>query len=145
MYNENGLVQLISMGHLIRLKWVKTMPTAAQNYNCMCKRMITMYTMRKYMVQTISMHSFRVCLQAYIFLSLHQLTYYILGQKRNAAYKTYILYGVYFINLSQTIFYSLSADSWIMSSWGCPGYHCHRTKLIQQFKPTFLSILTSRH
>ena len=70
---------------------------------------------------------------------------YTLGQKRNAAYKTYILYGVYFINLSQTICHSLSADSWIMSSWGCPGYHCHRTKLIQQFKATFLSILTSRH
>ena len=37
----------------------------------------------------------------------------------------------------------LSADSWIMSSWGCPSYHCHRTKLIYQFKPMFLSILVS--
>ena len=27
-----------------------------------------------------------------------------------------------------------------MSSWGCTSYHCHRTKLIQQFKPTFFSI-----
>ena len=53
---------------------------------------------------------------------------HILGQKRNAAYKTYILYGVYFINLSQTICHSLSADSLIMSSWGCPGYRSHRTK-----------------
>ena len=71
--------------------------------------------------------------------------YHILGQKRNAAYKTYIVYGGYFTNLSQTICHSLSADSCIMSSWGCSGYHCHRTKLIQQFKPTFLSILTSLH
>ena len=80
-----------------------------------------------------------------IIIALDVYTGYILGQKRNAAYKTYILYGVYFINLSQTICHSLSADSWIMSSCGCPGYHCHRTKLIQQFKPTFLFILTSRH
>ena len=71
--------------------------------------------------------------------------YYILGQKRNAAYKPYIVYGWFFTNLSQTICHSLSADSRIMSSWGCPSYHCHRTKLIHQFKPTFLSILTSRH
>ena len=70
---------------------------------------------------------------------------YILGQKRNAAYKTYIVYGGNFTNLSQTICHSLIADSWFMSSWGFPNYHCHRTKLIDQFKPTFLSILTSRN
>ena len=45
---------------------------------------------------------------------------YILGQNRNAAYKTYIVYGGSFTNLSQTIGHSMSADSWIMSSWGCP-------------------------
>ena len=45
---------------------------------------------------------------------------YILGQKRNAAYKTYIVYGGSFTNLSQTICRSMRADSWIMSSWGCP-------------------------
>ena len=38
----------------------------------------------------------------------------ILGQKRNAAYKTYILYGMSFTNLSQTICHSLSADSWVI-------------------------------
>ena len=72
---------------------------------------------------------------------------YILGQKRNAAYKTYIVYGGggSFINLKQMICHSFSADSWIMSSRGCASYHCHRKKLIRQFKPTFLSILTSRH
>ena len=62
---------------------------------------------------------------------------YILGQKRNTAYKTYIVYGGSFTNLSQAICHSLSADSWIMSSWGCSCYHCHWTKLIHQFKPTF--------
>ena len=41
--------------------------------------------------------------------------------------------------------FSLSADSWIVSSWVCASYHCHWKKLIQQFKPTFLSILTLRH
>ena len=41
---------------------------------------------------------------------------YILGQKRNAAYKTYIVYGGFFTKLSQTICHSLSADSRIMSS-----------------------------
>ena len=71
--------------------------------------------------------------------------HYILGQKRNAAYITYIVYGGSFTNLSQKICHSLSANSWIMSSWGCASYHCQRTTLIQQFKPTFLSILTSRH
>ena len=68
----------------------------------------------------------------------------ILGQKRNAAYKTYIVYGG-LSPISRKRFVSLGADSWIMSSWGCPSYHRHRTKLIQQFKPTFLSILTSHH
>ena len=61
---------------------------------------------------------------------------HILGQKRNAAYKTYIVYGGYFTNLSQTICHSLSADFLIMSSCGCPGYHNQRTTFIQQFKPT---------
>ena len=42
-----------------------------------------------------------------------------------------------FINLSQTMCHSLRADSWIMSSWRCRSYHCHRTKLIHQFKPMF--------
>ena len=65
----------------------------------------------------------------------------ILGQKRNAAYKTYIVYGGSFTNLSQTICHSLSADSWIIRYWGCPSYHCH----LHLFKPTFLSILTSLH
>ena len=69
----------------------------------------------------------------------------ILGQKGNAAYKACIVYGGSFTNLVQTICHSLSADSWIMNSWGCPGYHCHWTKLICQFKSTFLSILMSRH
>ena len=69
---------------------------------------------------------------------VHQLYKYILDQKRNAAYKTYILYGGSFTNLSQTICHSLSADSLSMSFWGCTSYHCHRTKLIHQFKPTFL-------
>ena len=78
-------------------------------------------------------------------MSLRSLLTHILGQKRNAAYKTYIIYGRFFTILSQTIRHSLSADSRIMSSWGCPSYHCHRAKLIQQFKPTFWSILTSRH
>ena len=41
---------------------------------------------------------------------------YILGQKRNAAYKTYVVYGGFFTKLSQTICHSLSADSRIMSS-----------------------------
>ena len=44
----------------------------------------------------------------------------ILGQKRNAAYKTYILYGVSFTNMSQTICHSLSADSWAIGPSGCP-------------------------
>ena len=70
---------------------------------------------------------------------------HILGQKRNAAYEPYIIYGGSFTNLSQTFSHSFSADSWIMSSWGCASYHCHRTKWIHQFKPTFLSILMSRH
>ena len=70
---------------------------------------------------------------------------YILGQKRNAPYKTYIVYGGNFTNLSQTICHSLNADSWFMSSWGFTSYHCHRTKSIDQLKPTFLSILTSRN
>ena len=70
---------------------------------------------------------------------------HILGQKINAACKTYIVYGGSFTHLSQTICHSLRADSWIMSSWGCPSYHCHRTKLIHQFKPTFIWILTSCH
>ena len=91
-----------------------------------------------------------ICLTIYTgilvdYIASPQCLLYILGQKRNAAYKTYIVYGVSFTNLSQTICHSLRADSWIMSSWGCPSYHCHRTKLIHQFKPTFLSILASRH
>ena len=46
-------------------------------------------------------------------LSHFWLSFYqsILGQKRNAAYKTYIAYGGSFTNLSQTICHSLSADS----------------------------------
>ena len=32
----------------------------------------------------------------------------------------------------------------LMSSWDCPSYQCHQTKLIHWFKPTFLSILTTR-
>ena len=43
---------------------------------------------------------------------------YILCQKGNAAYKTYIVYGGLSTNISQTICHSLIADSWIMSSWG---------------------------
>ena len=71
----------------------------------------------------------------------------ILGQKRNAAYKPYILYGGggSFTNLSQTICHSLSADSCVIGPSCCPRYHCHRTKLIEQSTPTVLSILTSRH
>ena len=63
---------------------------------------------------------------------------YILGQKRNAAYKTYIYGGISLISQKRCV------DFWIMSSWDCPSYHCHRTKLIHQFKPTSLSILTSQ-
>ena len=48
----------------------------------------------------------------------------------------HIVYEGSFINLSQTICRSLSADSWIMSSCSCPSYHCHWAKWIHQFKPT---------
>ena len=81
-------------------------------------------------------------------INLLKISFYsgiILGQKSNAAYKTYIVYGGYFTNLLQTICHSLSADSWNMSSCDCPGYHCHRATFIQEFKTTFLLILTSRH
>ena len=47
--------------------------------------------------------------------------------------------------ISQMICHSLSADSWIMSSWGCPSCHCHQMKLIEQLRTTVLSILTSCH
>ena len=74
---------------------------------------------------------------------------HILGKKkkkRNAAYKPYIVYiWGSFTSLSQTICHSLSADSWVIGPTGCPSYHCHRTKLIEQYTPTVLSILTSGH
>ena len=65
-----------------------------------------------------------------MYISILRIEYitYILGQKRNAAYKTCIVYGGLYTHLSQTIRQRLSADSWIMSSWGCASYHCHRTK-----------------
>ena len=79
-------------------------------------------------------------------LTLFTMLYiYVARSGFNQIDKTYIVYGRYFTNLSQTICHSLSADSWIMSSCGCSGFHCHRVTFIQQFKPTFLSILTSRH
>ena len=62
---------------------------------------------------------------------------YILGQKRNAAYKTYILYAVSFTNLSQTICHRTSTDTWVIGPSGCPSNHCHRTKLIEQLTPTY--------
>ena len=55
------------------------------------------------------------------------------------------VYGGSFTNISQTICHSLSADSWVIGPWGCPSFHFHRTKLIEQLRPTVLSILTSRH
>ena len=64
---------------------------------------------------------------------------------RNAEYKTYTVYGGSFTNLIRLICHSFSADSWVIGPWGCPSYHCHPTKLIEQFTPTVLSILTSRH
>ena len=32
-----------------------------------------------------------------------------------------------------------------MRSWGCPSCHCHGKKLIEQLRPTVLSILTLPH
>ena len=68
----------------------------------------------------------------------------ILGKKRNAAYYTYIIYGVSFTNLSRTICHGVGTNSWFIGPLGFPCYHCYRTKLIVQFT-TVLSILTSHH
>ena len=56
----------------------------------------------------------------HVIVKSYMVNIHILGQKRNAAYKTYIAFGGNFTNLSQTICHSMSADSWIISSWGCP-------------------------
>ena len=103
-------------------------------YTPICSPINELSTLKEYYI-----HSFMKHVTIYT-----QSIPYILGQKRNAAYKTYIVYGgLSSISRKRCITF-LSADSWIMSSWGWPSYHCHRTKLIYQFEPTFWSILTSR-
>ena len=63
---------------------------------------------------------------------------HILGHKKKHCMLN-LYRGLSPIDLSQTIFHSLSADSWIMSSLSCPSCHLNRTKLIEQLRPTVLS------